>query len=93
MIRVSKSRLHGLGLFARKSVTKGECVLHFDKNCGGSVMALDDFYGRYMNHSGHPTCCADGYRLLALRDICTGDEITIDYASISVPVHDNWKNA
>ena len=90
MICVCRSHLHGLGLFARKHVIKGECVMKFDKNCGGSVTALDDYFGRFINHSDDPSCKADGYVLKAQRNIRSGDEITLNYTTIRVPVCESW---
>ena len=92
MISVCRSRLHGFGLFAGKKFSKGECVLKFDKNCGGKVVATDDYFGRYLNHSNNPTCKVDGYILSACRLLNVGDEFTINYTTINVHACDSWNN-
>ena len=38
----------------------------------------------YLNHSKHPNMAADGdYRFYALRDIKSGEELTVDYDTYS----------
>lgn len=91
MFCVCRSRLHGVGLFVKEKVSKGHCVLRLDKNCGAKVTPADDYFGRYINHSDDPTCSAEGYVLTAQRDMFPGEEITIDYATINVPVCESWK--
>lgn len=90
MICICRSRLHGVGLFSKKKFRMGECILKFDKNCGGKTVAMDDYFGRYINHSDNPTCKVDGYMLSARRHLKAGEEFTIDYRTINVPTCNSW---
>ena len=40
---------------------------------------LDDSYARCINHSSSPNLEVHGRKLVALRDIATGDEVTFNY--------------
>ena len=66
------SRIAGKGLFARAPVAAGAVVLEQD-----GVGTL--------NHSCDPNLGWAGERtLVALRDIAAGDELTVDYATMTV---------
>lgn len=41
--------------------------------------------GWYLNHSKNPNATHYGYEYYALRDICAGEEITIDYNTLNEP--------
>lgn len=41
----------------------------------------DPFLWRYLNHACRPNAAFEGLRLVALRDIAAGDELTFDYNS------------
>ena len=56
------------------------------------MTALDDYFGRFINHRDDPSCTADGYVLTARRDIRYGDEITLNYTAIRVPVCESWNS-
>jgi len=68
----------------------GECILKFDKNCGGKTVVVDDYFGRRINHSDNPTCKVDGYILSARHYLNAGEEFTIDYKTINVRTCDSW---
>ena len=40
---------------------------------------IEDRIGKYVNHSCSPTCEIDGIRIVAIKDVAKGDEITFDY--------------
>jgi hypothetical protein len=41
---------------------------------------VEDKIGSYVNHDCNPSCEVDGTKLIALRDLYPGDEITFDYS-------------
>lgn len=92
MLRICRSRLHGLGLFTNRHVLKGDQVCKLDVHYGSRVPAFDDYYGRFINHSCMPSCKLYGYCLHAQCDLQPGDEITLDYTTmnISIPIHKSY---
>ncbi len=92
-IEVRESPIEGKGLFAKKSIKKGEVVLQFrgkrvsDKPDIHSLQIspnehlLVDEPWKYVNHSCNPSCgIKDRVKLVARRNIKKGEEITFDYA-------------
>jgi uncharacterized protein len=95
LIHVRSSHIHGLGLFAARSIRKGTLIGIYDgpetRRDGMHVLWVyeeDDrqWIGRegrnalrYLNHSSSPNAEFDGYQLYALRNIRAGEEITFDY--------------
>ena len=64
---------------ARYSVQVGaDAHIHPDDS---AVMTQDPsrFRWRFLNHSCAPTCRVEGRRLVALRDLAAGEELTFDY--------------
>lgn len=76
-VSVAKSVIDGLGLFAFDSFESGDFI------CVGRVAEKRTLAGRYTNHSTNPNAVfsfADGdIILIAVEDIPTGEEITVDY--------------
>ena len=90
---ISESKIHGRGLFARKSIHKG-CIIGKvqGKPCtrdGTHVLWLTETEGlrvncnlKFINHSDTPNACYyDDLTVVALRKIDRGEEITHNYAS------------
>ena len=40
---------------------------------------IEDRIGRYINHDCDPTCKIQGYKVIALKNMLAGDEVTFDY--------------
>jgi hypothetical protein len=40
---------------------------------------VEDRIGIYMNHDCNPTCNIQGYKVIALKNMLAGDEVTFDY--------------
>lgn len=92
---VQRSPIHGRGLFATRTIRKGEAIGRYDgpevSEDGDHVLWVYDEdeereYGiegrnelRFVNHSGRPNANFDGRVLLALRRIRRGEEITHHY--------------
>jgi len=93
LFRVRPSPIHGLGLFARTRIRKGQYLGTYEgprvNRNGSHVLWVYEGRGwtrrdgknllRYINHSNNPNAEFDGFDLYALRDIRPGEEITIDY--------------
>ena len=67
-----KSKIHGIGLFAPRDISKGTLATYsVPYNCGG------------FNHSNSPNmelvAVPFNVLILALRDIMKGEELTVDY--------------
>ena len=87
-IRESKT-IDGKGLFVTKSFKKGEIVFVltgeiFDHPTRESIhignnQHIYDEYGIFINHSFEPSVCIQHINVVALKDICEGDEITFNY--------------
>lgn len=87
--------LAGDGLFAVEPIAAGACVLElpaeFDERAGRHTIQVDDrrhqsYTGEmddFMNHSCRPTAVldADNLRILAIRPITAGEEITLNYTA------------
>jgi SET domain-containing protein len=83
-LTIKKSRIHGLGLFATEQIPKGHYL-------GITHVSNSDFpngyvrtpLGGFINHSFNPNCDMpeDGkyYKLVTLREIRKGEELTVDY--------------
>lgn len=92
---VATSPIHGLGLFAARTLRAGELIGVYDgpqvTQDGPHVLWVEDepdgawtgYDGRnemrYMNHSVRPNAEMDGLQCYALREIPRDAEITIDY--------------
>lgn len=94
---VKESGIHGLGLFAAKSLRKGSIVGYYKgpevktEDDGDHVLWIYDEdeereYGidgqnetRFVNHSRKPNANFNGEKLVTLRTIKVGEEITHDY--------------
>lgn len=64
---------------ARYSVQVGiDEHVHPDEDAVAS-RDLTRFRWRFLNHSCAPTCRVDGRRLVALRELAAGEELTFDY--------------
>lgn len=77
-IRISDSKIHGVGMFATKDINKGEFVAPV--RWGGKRTPA----GRYINHSENPNIMfvdiGNGNLVAeALLEIKSGDEIIVDY--------------
>ena len=93
--RVARSPLHGRGLFATRTIRRGEYIGTFegrrtDRQSSHVLWLWDDDAGdwqgllvtnalRFTNHSDEPNACLDGLELIAHRKIHAGEEITICY--------------
>lgn len=89
------SRVHGLGVFTLRSITKDEMfykvpmdnILHWAKRrcayIGNNRWVSDIFVLNSVNHSCEPNAILDisgeTPMLVAIRDIEEGEEITVDY--------------
>ncbi len=94
-IEVRPSPIHGLGVFAKKTIDKDERIGRYLANRtrrdGTYVLWVEeddvgrwsgyDGYGRlrYLNHSRSPNSEFDGLELFAIRPIRRGEEITVHY--------------
>jgi len=78
------------GLFPGNRIEKGEFIAElkgkeigiptkYSIQISGNVHLEMDCKLRYMNHHCSPTAEINGRNLVALKDIDTGEEITIDY--------------
>lgn len=95
LVYVNQSPIHGLGLFAAKSLSAGQLIGFYEgpvvEEDGTYVLWVEDTPGgewigydgrnemRFMNHADRPNAELDGRDCYALKDIPAGDEITIDY--------------
>ncbi len=83
-ITIEKSKIHGLGLFATSDIKEGLDL--------GLSHVLNDKYkdglirtplGAFINHSSNPNSDLiendDNVRLITLRKIKKGEELTVDY--------------
>jgi SET domain-containing protein len=90
---ISESKIHGQGLFARKSIRK-DCIIgrlrgNLCTEDGSYVLWLDESQGfrvscnlKFINHSVQPNACYyDDMTVVALRRINPDEEITHDYES------------
>ena len=105
-MEIRANRFGEKAVFATKSYKKGE-VIH---ELRGKILKsptrtsieidkdkhVEDRYGRYINHSFEPSASVTGNKLIALRDINEGEEITFDYtvseSNISHPFVDKTTN-
>lgn len=93
LLTVASSSIHGRGVFARRSIPAGTYLGTYDgekaRRDGKFVLWVEEDgrttarQGRaplkFLNHSGEPNCCFDGFDLFAGRDIDAGEELTFDY--------------
>lgn len=94
---VKQSAIHGLGLFASRSIDAGELIGAIEprpvRRDGPHVLWVSENEGhrvdgplKYINHSPDPNACyCDDLTVIALRDIRPGEEITHDYG-------DDWED-
>ena len=89
-VYVSKSAIHGRGIFAAKTFRSEDLIGVFEgrptRRDGRHVLWLSDTEAlrvendlRFINHSAAPNAEARGTELVALRPIKPGNEITIHY--------------
>ncbi len=93
-IEVRRSGIHGLGVFARRQIERGEIIARYrgrpiDRSgtyvaCHASPSGRHEHHEitgplRFLNHSCRPNARLVGFRLIATRRIRAGSELTIDY--------------
>ena len=91
---VKKSRIHGLGVFARQPIRRGSYLGRYHGNRtshngryvlwviqnNGSHVGINGRNGlRFLNHSRRPNAEFIGTELFATRQIGPNEEVTIDY--------------
>lgn len=88
---ITKSKIHGRGLFASGVIKEGECigVIRGQKTTknGDHVLWLSENEGlivtcdlRFINHDDKPNACLyDTLEVVALKNIQPGEEITHNY--------------
>jgi len=91
---VSRSLIHGSGVFARGRIPRGVCIGSYRGpqatrnsryvlwlvHADGSERGIDGRTSlRYLNHSSRPNAEFRGSQLFSLRTIRPGEEITIHY--------------
>jgi hypothetical protein len=101
-VELRPSPIHGVGVFATSGISTGEVIAQYCGRPvdGDSVYAVRqmDVHGdqkryeltgrlRHLNHSCSPNACFEGFRLVALRPIARGHEITIDYGDGTCNCH------
>jgi hypothetical protein len=64
---------------ARYSVQVGVDAHLHPEDDAMAALDLTRFRWRFLNHSCAPTCRVDGTRLVALRELAAGEELTFDY--------------
>ena len=92
LVAVKKSKIHGHGLFARKSIKAGEIIGEVrgkpTKKDGPYVLWMDNAKQgfevscilKYINHHHKANACYyDDLTVVALKDIRKGEEITHNY--------------
>jgi len=94
---IKPSKIHGLGLFANRHISKGEEIIQADKinltkniddwiayNKKAKVKSMTYEKGYCMvNHSDKPnTVRGEDFGIFARRDILSGEEITEDYNAL-----------
>ncbi len=95
-LTIKSSEIHGLGLFATETIKRGTVlgVSHIANHLfedGWIRTPLGGFY----NHSEDPNCykelssCGSSMKLVSLKEILPGEEITVHYTLYSVrePAH------
>ncbi|MDH3353704.1 MAG: SET domain-containing protein-lysine N-methyltransferase [Chromatiales bacterium] len=98
LFKTKESTIHGMGLFAKKEIKKGEYMGSYHgpmaKRNGMHVLWVEDDNGewigcngknllRYINHHKSPCSEFEGLKLYATRKILKGEEIFIDYGDES----------
>lgn len=87
-------RLHrGLEFDPPRKVRRDEVPGEFIKYCldldDDFVLRPNDFGHMevvwFLNHSSTPNAAHDAFRFYAVRDIAAGEEVTIDYGTLSIP--------
>ena len=91
-LKVSKSKIHGMGTFADKAIFKGELFYEIPIGISskkpkekwariGDRYVCDEKILNFVNHSCEPNSFIDLVipALLAIKDISVGEEITVDY--------------
>ncbi len=91
---IKKTNSYGNAIFTNKNIKKGEIVFTIkgrivDKSTIYTIPIAKDKYiddeklGKYLCHSCNPNCgIKDKTKVIAMKDIKKGEEITIDYAMI-----------
>jgi hypothetical protein len=98
VVYVASSGIHGMGLFARKTINKGEILGEIKRviaqdHDGPHVLWVDEITPiqvegilKYINHSSNPNVAYyDDLTVVALRKINKGDELTHNYGESWVP--------
>lgn len=90
-VEVKQSRIHGMGLFAKKTIRQGEIIGVIKpkpaKKDGPHVLWVTEDEGykvdgplKFINHCPDANACYyDDLTVVALQDIAAGDEITHNY--------------
>lgn len=100
MIEVKHSSIHGKGVFAACTISKGSWVgtyegtptneidtyvlWVYDEDTGEETGIDGENDLKYLNHSTQPNCEFDGFELYALRNLHLGEELTFDYGESPV---------
>lgn len=83
MYRISKSEIHGDGVFITKDLVKGETIGVVVEDTTSLILYITKDFGVYVNHSDEPNAklFIEGNKLLlkSIRDIKKGEEILGDY--------------
>ncbi|MFN3603881.1 MAG: SET domain-containing protein [Leptonema sp. (in: bacteria)] len=99
-VYVAKSKIHGLGVFAKTKIRKSEYIGSYEGDIvledGTYVLWVQQEYGgwilvdgknelRYLNHSSNPNAEFRENKLYAIKTIHPGEEITFHYG-------EDWKD-
>ena len=78
------------GVFSKESFNSGDIVLSLTGQTlseptrtsikVGESQHVDDTIGNFINHNCNPTCKIENKRVIAIKNIKDGDEITFDYS-------------
>ena len=87
--RIGKSPIHGKGMFATRSIRRGEIIgLALRRDDDGEL--FQTILSRYLNHSNQPNLInvpkGDQFELVALRNIKPNEELVTDYAAFTLIV-------
>lgn len=91
-LTVKKSKIDHIGLFATKKIKEGKKigVTHYDLHGEIWDELMRTPLGGFINHSNEPNCVIDktsevlAWVLFALRDIKSGEELTVKYQTYKV---------
>lgn len=80
MFTIKKSPIGGIGTFALRNIERGEILIHI------SDQAPQPF--NFVNHSCNPNSIVinGSLAIMAVKNISKGEEITVDYTVIEIPL-------